>query len=73
MFQDRNIFKHERICVYKRRGDFMKRFTVSIPEDLKKKIDAMPHINWPEVAKQAVLKKLEQMQKFQSMVNHGRI
>jgi hypothetical protein len=51
----------------------MKRFTVSIPKDLKKRIDAMPHINWPEIAKQAVLKKLDQLQKFQDLANRGKI
>jgi hypothetical protein len=41
----------------------MKRFTVSIPKELKMELGRMPHINWPEVAKQGVLKKLEQLKK----------
>ena len=51
----------------------MKRFTVSIPKELKEKIDKKPEINWPEIAKKAVLNKLEQLKKFESMVNRGEI
>jgi len=51
----------------------MKRFTVSIPKELKERIDKMPHINWPQIAKQGVLKKLKQLQKFERLVNQGKI
>lgn len=51
----------------------MKRFTVSIPEELKEKLDKMPEINWPEVAKQGVLEKLFKLQKFQKLENMGEL
>lgn len=51
----------------------MKRFTVSIPKELKEKLDKRPEVNWPEIAKQGVLKKLEQLEKFQKLVNEGKI
>jgi len=44
----------------------MKRFTVSIPKELKDKLDNMPDINWPEVAKEGVVEmalKLEKLSK----------
>ena len=51
----------------------MKRFTVSIPKELKERLDKMPDVNWPEVAKQAILKKLKQIEKFEDLVNRGKI
>lgn len=51
----------------------MKRFTVSIPKDLKKRMDQMPEVNWPEVAKQAVLKKLKEIKTFEMMVREGKV
>jgi len=42
----------------------MERLTVSIPDELKKKLDAMPHINWPEVMKQGITKKLEVLERL---------
>ena len=32
----------------------MKRVTLSISEELKEKLDAMPEINWPEIVKQGI-------------------
>ena len=49
----------------------MKRFTVSIPKELKEKLDKNPNVNWPEVAKQGILKKLKQLEKFEELVNKG--
>ena len=42
----------------------MERLTLSIPDELKKRLDAMPHINWPEVMKQGIKKKLEALEKL---------
>jgi len=39
-----------------------KRFTVSIPKDLKRELDTLPHIYWPEIAKQAIIKKLQELE-----------
>jgi len=49
----------------------MKRFTISIPEELKEELDEMPHINWPEVAKQGLLKRLAELEKFEKLKNGG--
>ena len=37
----------------------MVRMTFSIPIELKKKLDSRPDINWPEVLKKGIKKKLE--------------
>lgn len=58
-------------CIYA--GENMKRFTVSIPKSLKKKLDNMPEINWAEVAKKGVLNKLDSLEKFQMLENRGRL
>jgi len=42
----------------------MERFTVSVPDEFKAKLDKFPDINWPEVAKQGMLKKLEALEKL---------
>lgn len=49
----------------------MRRFTVSISKELKKELDEMPHINWPEVAKQGILKRLAELEKFEELKNKG--
>ncbi len=51
----------------------MATFTVSIPEDIKKKIDEHPEINWPEYLKQRFEKRLKELQAFEELRNVGRI
>lgn len=48
-------------------------FTVSIPEDLKRRIDAHPEINWAEYLKQRFEAKLKEFQKFEELKITGRI
>lgn len=43
----------------------MKRITISIPDDLKKKLDSRPDVNWSEILKKGLQKKLEQLEKLQ--------
>jgi len=31
----------------------------------------MPHINWPEVAKQGIIKKAKQLEKFERLEREG--
>jgi len=49
----------------------MKRFTVSISKELKERLDEMPDVNWPEVAKEGVLEKLAKLQKFEELERKG--
>lgn len=51
----------------------MKRFTVSIPKELKEELDKISEVNWPEVAKQGVLKRLAELEKFEELKNRGLI
>jgi len=48
----------------------MKRFTVSIPDDLKKRLEANKEVNWPEVCKQILLKKLD---KYEELERRGEL
>jgi metal-responsive CopG/Arc/MetJ family transcriptional regulator len=43
----------------------MKRFTISIPEDLKKEMDSLSDINWPQVAKESIQKKIQMLDEFE--------
>ncbi|WP_298684857.1 hypothetical protein [uncultured Methanomethylovorans sp.] len=43
----------------------MKRFTVSLPDELKKEIDAFPDINWAQVAKESIEKKVRMLEEFE--------
>ncbi|MFQ6123567.1 MAG: hypothetical protein ACE5R6_03040 [Candidatus Heimdallarchaeota archaeon] len=36
--------------------------TTRVDEKTKKKVDSLPHINWSEVMRQAILKKLDEEQ-----------
>ncbi|HIH13890.1 MAG TPA: hypothetical protein HA224_01405 [Nanoarchaeota archaeon] len=42
----------------------MPTFTVSIPTDLKEKIDRHPEINWPEYLKQKFGVRINELKKF---------
>lgn len=49
----------------------METFTVSIPEELKKKLDQHPEINWPEYIKQRFEVRLKELRKFEELKNKG--
>lgn len=36
----------------------MKRLTISISQELKDRLDQNPQVNWPEVAKQGIKKRI---------------
>ncbi len=44
----------------------MPTLTVSIPKELKKKLDSRPDVNWPEVLKESIKKKLELLEKLRA-------
>ncbi|ADE35599.1 hypothetical protein [Methanohalophilus mahii] len=43
----------------------MKRYTVAIPDELKKEIDDLPDINWTQVAKESIEKKIHLLEEFE--------
>ena len=51
----------------------MPTFTVSIPEDLKKKMDSHPEINWAEYLKQRFEIRLNEFKKFEELKNAGKL
>ncbi|MFH0875603.1 MAG: hypothetical protein V1859_06710 [archaeon] len=51
----------------------MATFTVSIPDELKKRLDRHPEINWSEYLKARFAVKLQQLKKFEELVNKGEI
>ena len=51
----------------------MATFTVSIPEDLKKKMDEHPDINWAEYLKQRLEVRLKEFKKFMELKNSGKL
>ena len=51
----------------------MATFTVSIPAELKKKLDKHPEINWAEYIKERFAVKIKQLRKFEELVNRGEI
>ncbi|MFH1917433.1 MAG: hypothetical protein ABIJ21_09300 [Nanoarchaeota archaeon] len=46
-------------------------FTVAIPADLKKRMDALPHINWPEYLKERLEVRMAELRKFEELRNSG--
>ena len=42
----------------------MVRMTFSISDELKKKLDSRPDVNWPEVFKEGLRRKLEVLEKL---------
>ena len=51
----------------------MPTFTVSIPEEIKKKMDEHKDINWPEYIKQRFEERLKELKKFEELKNKGRL
>lgn len=44
----------------------MIRVTFSIPKELKERLDQRPDVNWPEVIKQGLRKRLDVLQKLRA-------
>ncbi|WP_440953882.1 hypothetical protein ACSAZK_09245 [Methanosarcina sp. Mfa9] len=51
----------------------MKRFTISVPDELKQELDSMPDINWAEVARLGIEAKLGQLEKFEALEKRGEL
>lgn len=47
----------------------MATLTVSIPKDLKKKLDEHPEINWSTYLKEKFILKIKQLRKFEELVD----
>jgi len=45
----------------------MSTLTISIPKELKKQMDALPEINWPEVIKKRLQKRAESLLQYETM------
>ena len=48
-------------------------FTISIPEELKKKIDEHPEINWAEYIKKRFEERIREFKKFEELKSSGKI
>ncbi len=51
----------------------MATFTVSIPKELKKKMDEHPDINWAEYLKKRFEERMKEFSKFEELRNSGRL
>lgn len=51
----------------------MATFTVSIPEEIKKKIDEYPEINWAEYLKKRFEARIRELSKFEELKRSGKI
>ncbi len=51
----------------------MKTFTVSIPIELKKKLDEYSEINWAEYLKNKFELRIKELRKFEELKNSGKI
>ena len=51
--------------------DHMAALTVSIPKELKKRMDEFPEVNWPETIKIRLKKRAKGLAKFEQMRKRG--
>ena len=51
----------------------MATFTVSIPEELKKKIGEHPEVNWTEYLKKRFEIRMKEFKKFEDLKNSGKV
>jgi len=45
----------------------MEKVTLSIPEELKKKLERYPEVNWTEVLRRGIKERIEKLKKFEKM------
>lgn len=51
----------------------MATFTISISEELKKRIETHPEINWAEYIKQKFIERIKELQKFEELKNSRKL
>lgn len=51
----------------------MANFTISITEELKKRIEEHPEINWPEYLKKCFELRIKELIKFEELKNSGKL
>ncbi len=51
----------------------MATFTISIPEELKRKIEKHPEINWAEYLKKRFEIRIKELRKFEELKSSGRL
>ena len=51
----------------------MPTFTVSIPEDIRKKMEEHPEINWSEYLKARFVIRIKELKKFEELKNSGKL
>jgi len=51
----------------------MAKLTLSVPKELKDRLDKMPEVNWSEVIRAGIEKKVKQLEKFEQLVNRGEL
>lgn len=51
----------------------MATLTLSIPDELKKRMDKHPEINWSAYIKKRFAVKIKQLKKFEELVKEGKI
>ena len=47
--------------------------TLSIPDELKKKMDSMPEVKWSEILRNGIIRRVKQLKKFEQMVARGEL
>ena len=51
----------------------MTTLTLAVPDEIKKKMDSFPEMNWSEVARQAFLQKIEDMEFLRKFKEKSRL
>ena len=51
----------------------MTTLTLAVPDEMKKKMDSFPEMNWSEVARQAFLQKIEDMEFLRKFKEKSRL
>ncbi len=53
--------------------DSMVNVTLTVPSDLKKKMDEFPEMNWSEIARQAINQKIRELILFRSITAKSKL
>ena len=67
------LFKHNKHNIQNKQVFDMVSITLSVPEELKKKMDLYQEINWSAVAREAINKKLLILQKMDQLLEKSEL
>ena len=62
-----DLYAKTTICLYTYSGENMPKITLSIPKELKEKLNEHPELNWSEILRRGIQDKIQKLKRFKEM------